>query len=83
MESPKANFSQQCWIQKIPGGGAAVSNALRTTCSTCLPVLVIHSVANLVIDSANTPEKISSDGKFLGRNFAIEANQGELDGADF
>src|SRR4030095_14212455 len=51
MELPKVCLSRHV-MQKVPGGGAAVSNALRTTHSTCLAILVIHSVANLVIVSA-------------------------------
>jgi hypothetical protein len=62
MELPKVTFSQQC--QKIRGGRATVSNALRTTRSTCLPILLIRSVANLVIVSWAQP--------------SIEGNQGEF-----
>jgi hypothetical protein len=69
MELPKANFSQQCWIQKIPGGRAAVFNALEDN-AFHLPT------------GPDNPFCSESGNRFLGAT-SIEGTQGELDGADF
>jgi hypothetical protein len=67
-QTGEASFPPRCACGTIPGGMAAVANALRTTRSTYeLSVLVIHFVADLILVSARGARRLLAPFRYKVR----------------